>query len=184
MLAEALRDGRKPGCEQPDGVAAHDRADVVLGQPLGQQRLGEQRHPGRIERRRDGAIEIGAKPDVLDAGQLDRADDRPADRGDVVATGGDRPEPDADQPAGRGDPADLVVGEVPDSRAAARTPVCDATIGRTAIDRMSSIVADDACATSMITPLASMRDRRSRPAGVNPPLTMPCAEPPYAVSKK
>ena len=36
--------------------------------------------------------------------------------------------------------------------AAARTPVCDATTGRAANDRTSSIVADEAWATSMITP--------------------------------
>ena len=36
--------------QDADGVAAHHGADVVVGQPLREERLGEQRHAGRIER--------------------------------------------------------------------------------------------------------------------------------------
>ena len=68
--------------------------------------------------------------------------------------------------------------------AVARTPVCDATTGRVAMPTTSSIVAADAWATSGIRLRASISRTSSRPSGVSPPLAMPCADPPYAVSKK
>ncbi len=65
-----------------------------------------------------------------------------------------------------------------------RTPVCEATTGRVAIARMSSIVATEAWATSTSMARASIRSTISRPAAVNPPFSMPWAEPPNALSKK
>ena len=65
-----------------------------------------------------------------------------------------------------------------------RTPVCDATTGRVAIARTSSMVAADACATSTSIPRASIRRTISRPASVRPPFSSPCADPPNALSKK
>ena len=43
---------------------------------------------------------------------FDRVADRPGDRRRVVATAGGRPEPDPEQPAGRGDPPSVRVGQV------------------------------------------------------------------------
>ena len=60
----------------------------------------------------------------------------------------------------------------------------DATTGRVAMASASSIVRADACAMSRITPRASMRRTISRPFPVSPPCSMPCADPPNAVSKK
>ena len=56
--------------------------------------------------------------------------------------------------------------------------------GRVAIARMSSIVAAEAWATSTSIERASIRRTISWPAGVSPPFTTPCAEPPNALSKK
>ena len=123
--------------------------------------------------------------DVVDAGDVDRVADRARDRRDVVAAAGRRPEPDADEPAGRGDPAEVRrrtgcgrCRRRPGRRCARRRP------GRVAIARTSSIVAAEAWATSTSIRRASIRRTISRPASVRPPFSTPCAEPPNALSKK
>ena len=69
--------------------------------------------PGGIERRLDAAVEVGAQRDVLDAGDVRRRSliDRAIAVGVVAAARG-RPEPDADEAASRGDPAQVLVGQV------------------------------------------------------------------------
>ena len=68
--------------------------------------------PGRVERDGHRAVPVRAQPDVLRADDADRVDDRAGDGRRVAPAGGRVPEADAHQPAGRGDPAQLVVGEV------------------------------------------------------------------------
>ena len=53
-------------------------------------------------------------PTCVDADELGRRPDRAADRADVVAAGGRRPEADADEAAGRGDAPDMGVDEIAD----------------------------------------------------------------------
>ena len=76
------------------------------------ERIREDDQPGRVERHRDGTVEVRPETDVLDAGDIDRVADRPGDRGRVVATAGRRPEPDPEQPAGLGDAPGVRVGQV------------------------------------------------------------------------
>ncbi len=65
-----------------------------------------------------------------------------------------------------------------------RTPVCEATTGRVETASASSIVRAELWATSSRTPRASISRIISRPLAVSPPCSIPCAEPPKAVSKK
>ncbi len=87
--------------------------------------------PGGIERHRDGPVEVGPEPDVLDTGDVDGVADRAGDGRRVVAAAGRRPEADADDAAGLGD----AHGPARRSgcgrcRRRPRTPVCEATTGR------------------------------------------------------
>ena len=81
-------------------------------------------------------------------------------------------------------PASVLIGQVRALSATPRTPVCDATTGRVAIARTSSIVAADACATSTSMPRASIRRTISRPAVGQAALLDAMADPPKALSKK
>ena len=79
------------------------------------------------------------------------------------------PEPDADEAAGRGDPGEVLVAQVPGVVADAADAGVRGDDGRVAIARASSIVRADAWATSRITPRASIRRdhlaaRRREPA--------------------
>ena len=107
----ALRQGL---AQQAQDVAAHDRADARGREPVVEQGVGDLHHPGRVERHRDRAVEVGAEPDVVDPDDRHGVPDRAGDGGRVVAAARRRPEPDADDAAGRGHAADLLVGQVAD----------------------------------------------------------------------
>ena len=122
---------------------------------------------------------------MLDAGDVDGVADRAGDRSRHPR----RRRPSARTRSRRGrrsprSPRRCSSDRLRALSATPRTPVCDATTGRVAIARTSSIVAADACATSTSIPRASIRSTISRPASVSPPFSMPCADPPNALSKK
>src|SRR5688572_26167742 len=66
MLAEPARCSvRQAALQQSEDVAAHDRGDVGVSQALGEERVGQLVHAGRVKRARDSAIEVRAEPDVF-----------------------------------------------------------------------------------------------------------------------
>ena len=60
-------------CEATSGSWVVAKASLEQG-------IGDLDEPGGVDRLGDGAIEIGAKPHVLDAGNVHRVGDRPPDR--------------------------------------------------------------------------------------------------------
>ena len=121
---------------------------------------------------------------MLDTGDIDRVADRARDR-----AASSPPQAVGQKPM----PSSPPVAATPRSCASERlralshvphTPVCETTTGRLDMARASSIDGPDVCDRSRTIPRASIRRIISRPARVNPPFSMPCAEPPKALSKK
>jgi len=103
---------RKKLGEETEDVAAHDFCDGVFGETFLEQSASDQDEAGGVEGSGDGAIEIGAEGDVVHADDPDGIADGARDGVDVCAAHSGLPVTDADDAAGLGDAAELVVGEV------------------------------------------------------------------------
>jgi hypothetical protein len=91
---------------------AHDLRDLVVGETAGEQLVGDLDHPGHVERHLDRAVEVRTEPDVVHSGHVRGVADGARDRDGIVAARSRGPEPDPDQAARPGDPAQVLVGQV------------------------------------------------------------------------
>jgi hypothetical protein len=58
---------RQASAEETEGVAAHDAGDLVVGEALGKERVGDLDEAGGVEGSGDGAVEVRAEGDLVGA---------------------------------------------------------------------------------------------------------------------
>ena len=98
--------------ENAKNVSAHNFCNVVGGESLREQGLGDQREAGGIKGRGDGAVEVRAQADVIDPGYAHGISNGAGDRRSIRAAHGRVPVADADDAAGARDAAQFVVAQV------------------------------------------------------------------------
>src|SRR6185295_1117255 len=167
--------------QKPENIATHDLSNLFIGESFRNERVGDLHKPACVERRLDRAVEIRAQPHVIHANKIRRVTNRLCYRLRIRAAHRGVPVADSNHAAGSRNALELLITKI---SLVPLTPECETNTGRVAIASTSSIVFAEACATSTIIRLDSMRRIISLPLSVRPPLSTPCAEPPMSLSKK
>lgn len=102
-------------CQQEaDGITAHDTGYFIVVKADCEQGVDDEAEPGSVEGRLDGAVVVGAEGDVVDARNVNGVADGAGDGGGVRAASGHLKIGDADDAAGAGDAAEVVITEIAD----------------------------------------------------------------------